>query len=291
MARAAVLGRLSVASTGPAGTGPDTNRPPGEVGDERSSAAAADASTAPRPSSPVGIPWRVAMVAALRDETSTARTLVLDVPGWPGHLAGQHVDVRLTAPDGYRAVRSYSLASVAAGERIEITVEPIVDGEVSPYLAQVASVGDPLEVRGPIGGWFTWRPSQVESVQLVAGGSGVVPLMAMIRGQSASGNGEPFRLLYSARRPDLVIYRDELTSRAAAGLPVTYAYTRQVPSGWSRPPGRIDAELLAMSTFAADVMPTCYICGPTAFVEAAADLFLAAGHQPSRVRTERFGGP
>lgn len=238
--------------------------------------------------------WRVATVAAVRDETATARTLVLDVPGWPGHLAGQHVDVRLTAPDGYTAVRSYSLASEPAGERIEITVEPVHDGEVSPYLAQVAAVGDPLEVRGPVGGWFTWdpaRPGRTEPVQLVGGGSGVVPLMAMVRAWASAGAPAPFRLLYSTRRPDTVIYRDELARRAVAGLPVDYAYTRVTPPDWPRPPGHVDAGLLAATTFPPDVAPTCYVCGPTGFVEAVADLLLAAGHDAARVRTERFGGP
>jgi len=235
--------------------------------------------------------WRVATVAAVRDETATARTLELDVPGWPGHLAGQHVDVRLTAPDGYTAVRSYSIASEVAGDRIEITVERIRDGEVSPYLAQVASVGNPLEVRGPIGGWFTWRPGQDEPVQLVAGGSGVVPLMAMVRARAAAAASAPVRLLYSTRRPDTVIYRDELARRAAAGLPVDYAYTRVTPPDWPRPPRRVDAALLAAATLAPDVQPTCYVCGPTAFVETIADLLLATGHDAARVRTERFGGP
>jgi len=234
--------------------------------------------------------WRVATVAAVRDETSTARTLVLDVPGWPGHDAGQHVDVRLTAPDGYTAVRSYSIASVADGERIEITVEQVMDGEVSSYLAGVASVGDPLEVRGPIGGWFVWRAAQTEPVQLVAGGSGVVPLMAMVRARSAAGSGVPFRLLYSTRRPESVIYRDELQGRASDGLPLEYAYTRAAPDGWPRPPGRLDASLLAAATFPPADRPTCYVCGPTPFVETVADLLIAAGHDAGRVRTERFGG-
>ena len=240
---------------------------------------------------PATLTWRVATVAALRDETATARTLGLDVPGWPGHLAGQHVDVRLTAADGYTAVRSYSIASDAAGDRIEITVERIRDGEVSPYLAQAAAVGIPLEVRGPIGGWFTWRPDQSEPVQLVAGGSGVVPLMAMVRAHAAAGSATPIRLLYSPRRPDTVIYRDELARRAGAGRPVDFAYTRVTPPGWARPPGRVDAALLAATTFAPDVAPTCYVCGPTAFVETIADLLLATGHDAARVRTERFGGP
>jgi ferredoxin-NADP reductase len=234
--------------------------------------------------------WRVATVAEVREETSTARTLVLDVPSWPGHDAGQHVDVRLTAADGYTAVRSYSIASTVDGDRVEITVEQVVDGEVSSYLAGVAAVGDPLEVRGPIGGWFVWRPAQVEPVQLVAGGSGVVPLMAMVRARAATGSAAPLRLLYSTRRPESVIYRDELARRAADGLPLTYAYTRATPANWPRPPGRIDASLLAASTFPPAERPTCYVCGPTPFVEVVADLLIAAGHDADRVRTERFGG-
>jgi ferredoxin-NADP reductase len=252
MARAAVLGRLSV---------------------------------------PVALAWRVATVAALRDETATARTLTLDAAGWSGHVAGQHVDIRLTAPDGYTAVRSYSIASVAAGDRIEVTVEQVVDGEVSPYLARVVGVGDPLEVRGPVGGWFTWRAAQSEPVQLVAGGSGVVPLMAMLRARASAGSSAPFQLLYSARRPESVIYRDELERRVADGLALTYAYTRAAPEGWPRAPARVDAALLAKVTYAPALHPTCYVCGPTAFVETVADLLVAAGHDARRVRTERFGGP
>jgi len=234
--------------------------------------------------------WRVATVSAVRVETATARTLVLDVAGWPGHDAGQHVDVRLTAPDGYTAVCSYSIASVVDGDRIEITVEQVMDGEVSSYLAGVAGVGDQLEVRGPIGGWFAWRPAQAEPVQLIGGGSGVVPLMAMVRARAAASSSAPFRLLYSTRRPQSVIYRSELDERAADGLPLTLVYTRSIPPGWARPPGRIDAALLASTTFAPDEAPTCYVCGPTPFVEVVADQLLAAGHDPARVRTERFGG-
>lgn len=239
----------------------------------------------------MSLAWRVATVAALRDETATARTLTLDVPGWPGHVAGQHVDIRLTAPDGYTAVRSYSIASVADGDAVEVTVEQVVDGEVSPYLARVVGVGDPLEVRGPVGGWFTWRPVQSEPVQLVAGGSGIVPLMAMLRARSAAESSAPFRLLYSTRRPASVIYRDELGRGAADGLTLDFAYTRAVPEGWPRPPARVDATLLKAVTFAPDAQPTCYVCGPTAFVETVADLLVAAGHDSRRVRTERFGGP
>jgi ferredoxin-NADP reductase len=155
--------------------------------------------------------WRVGTVVALHDETATARTITLEFPGWPGHVAGQHVDVRLTAPDGYSAVRSYSVASAPNSDgRIQITVERLPNGEVSPYLTQEVMVGDRLEVRGPIGGWFVWRTQQTEPVQLVAGGSGIVPLMAMIRSRAAAGSRAPFRLLYSVREPGAVFYRDEI---------------------------------------------------------------------------------
>jgi len=155
--------------------------------------------------------WHVGTVIALRDETATARTITLEVPDWPGHVAGQHVDVRLTAPDGYSAVRSYSIASAPSDERrLEITVERLLNGEVSPYLTQELAAGDRLELRGPIGGWFVWRTQQTEPIQLVAGGSGIVPLMAMIRSRVAAASTAPFRLLYSVREPEAVLYRDEL---------------------------------------------------------------------------------
>jgi ferredoxin-NADP reductase len=237
--------------------------------------------------------WRVGRVVALRDETSTARSVVLDVPGWPGHVAGQHLDVRLTAPDGYSAVRSFSMATEEDGDLVEITVDRVPDGEVSPYLSQVLAVGDPLEVRGPIGGWFVWRPDQDGPVQLLAGGSGIVPLRAMLRarGRAAAAQRAPMRLLYSVRRPEAVLYRDELVmlSGSADGVRVDYTYTRQAPPGWPHPPGRLDAATLARSAFAPAQEPTCYVCGPTGFVEAAADLLAAAGHPPARIRTERFG--
>ena len=237
--------------------------------------------------------WRVATVTALREETATARTLVLKVPGWPGHDAGQHVDVRLTAPDGYTAVRSYSIASsglAADAELIELTVDRVPDGEVSPYLTQIISVGDPLELRGPLGGWFVWRPAQQEPVQLVAGGSGLVPLMAMLRARADAGSQAPFRLLYSVRRPESILYAGEVDRLGDGnGLAVTYAFTRVAPPGSARPPGRLDAALVAESAWPVDTVPTCYVCGPTPFVEAAADLLIDAGHDPARIRTERFG--
>jgi ferredoxin-NADP reductase len=235
--------------------------------------------------------WRIATVVALRDQSPTARSIVLDVPGWPGHVAGQHVDVRLTAPDGYTAVRSYSIASAADGDRIELTVEQLPDGEVSPYLATELVVGDAIEVRGPIGGWFVWRPDQREPVQLVAGGSGVVPLVAIARAHANVGSDAPIRLLYSVRDPASVLHGGELGELATRddGLILTYTFTRHVPPGWDRPPGRVDVDLLADSTWPPELAPTCYVCGPTGFVERVADLLVEAGHDPARVRTERFG--
>src|SRR5499427_10617887 len=178
--------------------------------------------------------WRVGKVVALHDETASVRTISLEVPDWPGHVAGQHVDVRLTAPDGYSAVRSYSIASAPSQRRIEITVERLPGGELSPYLTQQVIVGDRLELRGPIGGWFVWRAQQTEPVQLIAGGSGIVPLMAMIRSGAAAGSTAPFRLLYSVREPGAVWYRDELEALSARDdrVSVTYAYTRAVPKDW-----------------------------------------------------------
>jgi len=233
--------------------------------------------------------WRAATVSAVRRESATARTLTLDVPGWPGHLPGQHVDLRLTAEDGYTATRAYSLASAAEGMRIKVTVEQVPDGEVSPYLTTQAAPGDRMEIRGPVGGWFVWRTDQSGPVQLVGGGSGVVPLMAIIRGRSGSGADVPMRLLYSVRDPSAVLYGEELAAAADRGVRVDVLYTRDAPPGWSRPPGRIDHRLLADVTVAPAERPTCYVCGPTAFVETVAELLVRVGHDPSRIRTERFG--
>jgi ferredoxin-NADP reductase len=237
------------------------------------------------------VTWRVAVVEALREETSTARTLAIRVPGWPGHQAGQHVDVRLTAPDGYTAVRSYSIASAPAGDLVELTVELVEDGEVSPYLTQEVVVGDRFEVRGPVGGWFVWRREQSEPVQLIAGGSGIVPLMSILRVRGDAGSRAPARLLYSVRSPKAAYYAEELRrrERSDAELAVTLAYTRSTPPTWPRPPGRIDADLIAEATWPADGHPTCYVCGPTGFVERVAGLLVDAGHDPATIRTERFG--
>jgi ferredoxin-NADP reductase len=238
------------------------------------------------------VTWRSAAVIGLHDETATARTLALAVRNWPGHVAGQHVDVRLTAPDGYSAVRSYSIASAPSSDgRIEITVERLPNGEVSPYLAQEVMVGDDLELRGPIGGWFVWRRDQTEPIQLVAGGSGIVPLMAMVRSRASAGSSAPFRLLYSVREPETVFYRDELRALSSQGdsVVITYAYTRVTPKDWPRPAGRIDAELIASGTWPSNLRPSSYVCGPTSFVEHTTDLLIAAGHDRERIRTERFG--
>ena len=226
-----------------------------------------------------------------RQETETARTLVLEVAGWPGHLGGQHVDVRLTAPDGYQAVRSYSLAAPADGDRIELTVQRVADGEVSPYLTAGLELGEAVEVRGPAGGWFVWRPTDVEPVLLVAGGAGVVPLMAMIRARRAAASRVPFRLLYSVRSPEHVYYPDELRLRAPgdAGVDATLLYTRASPAGFGRPPGRLSVADLSSESWPSDVEPSCFVCGPTPFVEHAADVLVALGHDPRRVKTERFG--
>jgi ferredoxin-NADP reductase len=232
--------------------------------------------------------WRAATLVERRDETAAARTLVFDVPGWPGHLAGQHVDVRLTAEDGYSTQRSYSLASAPDGDRIELTVQTVPDGEISPYLADDLAVGDAVELRGPVGGWFVWRPEQREPVLLLAGGSGVVPLMAMIRTRRAVGSRAPFRLLYSVRTPEDRMYLTELR-RGDPGLDTTFLYTRKAPDGWPRQPGRLTRDDAAAAGWPADFTPTVYVCGPTGFVEHAANLLLDLGHDPDLIRTERFG--
>ena len=235
--------------------------------------------------------WYTATVLERREESKTARTLVLEVPQWPGHDAGQHVDVRLRADDGYTAVRSYSIANAAQDERLELTVEELPDGEVSPYLVETIAPGDRLEIRGPVGGWFVWKPASEGPVQLVAGGSGIVPLMSMIRTRARTRNHAPFRLLYSVRAPEAAIYAAELERSALedAGLGVTFAYTRAAPPGWLRPASRIDAALIADVAFTAQRAPQCYVCGPTPFVEAMARLLGEAGYDASRIKTERFG--
>jgi ferredoxin-NADP reductase len=235
--------------------------------------------------------WALARVEQVRTQTPSARTLRLAVPGWTGHLPGQHVDVRLTAPDGYTATRSYSIASAPHDGSLEIAVEQVPDGEVSPYLVQVATVGDQFEVRGPLGGWFVWREQQPEPLQLIGGGSGVVPLMSMVRTHGSARSTAPVRLLYSVRDPSSVYFRDELDRRAAeqSGLEVSYAFTRRAPSGWDGVVGRVDAARLVGWAWPPDRRPATFVCGPTGFVEAVADLLVLAGHDARRIRTERFG--
>jgi ferredoxin-NADP reductase len=236
--------------------------------------------------------WRAATVTEVRVETPSTRTLVLDVPDWPGHLPGQHVDVRLTAEDGYRAQRSYSIASAWAGGPVELTVQRLDDGEVSPYLTDVLRPGDQVELRGPVGGWFVWHAARPAPVLLIAGGSGVVPLMAMIRARDAAGARQPFRLIYSVRTPQDACFAAELGRRARDdhGLDVHFVYTRKTPDRWPTPPGRIDVAAIASFGWPPDFEPDCFVCGPTAFVETVADILVALGHDPSRIRTERFGG-
>jgi ferredoxin-NADP reductase len=241
------------------------------------------------------IEWRMAEVLDIRSETSTVKTLVLRVPEWPGHLPGEHVDVRLTAEDGYQAQRSYSIASAPDAERIELTVERLADGEVSPYLTDELRAGDPLELRGPIGGYFVWTVADGGPLFLVAGGSGIVPLMAMLRHRAAAGSEiarrTPAVLLYSSRSYEQIIYRAELEQLASAGdgLQVTHTLTRAAPVDWSGRQGRIDRKQLAATAPSPAEHPHIYICGPTPLVETAANLLVELGHDPARVRTERFG--
>ena len=224
---------------------------------------------------------------SVRPETPGAHTVVLDVPGWPGHLAGQHVDVRLTAEDGYQAQRSYSIASAPEDARLALTIERLDDGEVSPYLAGELRTGDEFEIRGPVGGHFTWRVQDGGPLLLVAGGSGVVPLMAMLRHRAAQGSEVDARLLLSARGVGDIFYRDELS--ALDGVRVSYTLTRERPPDWHGYDRRVDAEMLADVGPPASEDPRIFVCGPTAFVEQAAESLLSLGHDPGVIRTERFG--
>lgn len=234
--------------------------------------------------------WLPARVEAATQSTSHARILTLRVPGWRGNLPGQHLDVRLTAEDGYQAARSYSIASSGQGHLVELGVDRIVDGEVSPYLVDVAEPGDALEVKGPFGRAFVWHEDDPSPVQLIAGGSGVVPLIAMARARAASPSAAPFRLLVSVRTPADAMFREELETLEHPGIELTWVYTREAPAAWRGRVGRISADELAATTWSPAVRPLVYICGPTGFVEAAATAMVAHGHEMSRVRTERFGG-
>lgn len=246
--------------------------------------------------------WQVATLVDAWEESPSARTLVLEVPAWPGHLAGQHVDLRLTAPDGYTAERSYSIGSAAtraslpddgSPARVEVTVQRVPDGEVSTYLTDVFAVGDAIELRGPVGGWFVWSPEHDAGtpVLLAAGGSGLVPLMAMLRTRRDAGDRTPFRLVYSVRRPEDRLYVADLDRLAAAhdGLDTQVVFTRSAPLGAMRGPGRLERRDLAAWGWPAEIEPACFVCGPTGFVEAVARQLVSLGHDPARVKTERFG--
>jgi ferredoxin-NADP reductase len=233
--------------------------------------------------------WRFGEVVSLVDETPSVRSIALDVPGWPGHRPGQHLDVRLTAEDGYRAERSYSIANAPEGERVVLTVERLDDGEVSPYLVDELRPGDELELRGPVGGYFVWDGGD-GPLLLVGGGSGVVPLASIARHRAAIGSDVPARLLLSSRTLADVIYRSELDSLASSsGLGVVHTLTRERPPGWAGRTGRVDRALLEEVAWPASERPLTFVCGPTGFVEAVAESLVGLGHDPARIRTERFG--
>jgi len=243
---------------------------------------------------PPRLEWRVAKVVGVRDETPRTRTLVLDVPGWPGHRAGQHVDVRLVAEDGYQAQRSYSIASPPESANIELTVECIKDAEVSPYLHDVLQIGDGVEIRGPIGGYFVWGAQQSGPLLLIAGGSGIVPLMSMLRHRAsldaAARAGSPVHLLYSARTPDDIIYREELEAVGnSPDVSVFVTLTREAPTDWTGYRRRIDRAMLEEVAWPPGQDVRAFVCGPTPLVEAAANLLVDIGYDATRVRTERFG--
>jgi ferredoxin-NADP reductase len=237
---------------------------------------------------PRRLTWDVATVTAVTRETPSVRTIGLDVRSWPGHRAGQHLDVRLTAEDGYSAERSYSIAS-AADDPVAITVERLDDGEVSPYLTEELRTGDQLEIRGPVGGYFAWDTADGGPLLLVGGGSGIVPLRAIVRQREHSGSDVPVRLLYSARTLAELIYRDEL-DRRQDGVEIIYTLTREQPVGWTGYARRVDRALLAETAWPAGKNPLAFVCGPTSFVETVAEGLVALGYEPGRIKTERFGG-
>lgn len=233
--------------------------------------------------------WHVGSVVSTTAETSSARSIILDVPGWGGNIAGQHADVRLTAENGYQAVRSYSLASAGPGDRVQLAVDRLATGEVSPYLVDEIRPGDQIELRGPLGGWFIWQPILTTPVQLIGGGSGIVPLMAMIRAHRAAESQAPFKLLYSLRSADDAFFRSELEA-PTANLEVSWLFTRHPPEGCMRPAGRISVADLDELSFPAALSPAVFVCGPTGFVETVASALVELGHPAALVKTERFGG-
>ena len=239
---------------------------------------------------PRRLTWETGTVVQLVDETARTKSILLDVPDWAGHRAGQHVDLRLTAEDGYQAERSYSIASAPEDDQVALTVERIDDGEVSPYLTDELRPGDTLELRGPIGGYFVWEEKLGGPLLLIGGGSGVVPLRAMLRHHLATAGDVRLRLLYSARTLADLIYREELTRMIDDdGLDIRFTLTREQPAGWSGYARRIDVPMLSEIAFPSEERPLTYICGPTSFVETAASGLVELGHDPSTIRTERFG--
>lgn len=240
--------------------------------------------------------WHVATVSDARPETSNARRIVLDIPDWPGNEAGQHVDIRLTAEDGYQASRSYSIASSGQARSIELAVDRVPTGEVSPFLVDDLAVGDALEVRGPLGGWFVWRPGEASDrpVQLIAGGSGIVPLAAIVRAHRSAADATPFRLLYAVRTPDDAFFREELATESddtgSGAVRVDFVYSRRTPDGFPRPAGRLTRDLLGELVLPPGQNPRVYVCGSTPFVEQVLSWLRELGHNVDDVRAERFGG-
>ena len=236
--------------------------------------------------------WQVATATLFRQETARVRSITFETTAWPGHMAGQHVDIRLTADDGYQAERSYSIASPAGcGPRVELTVERISDGEVSPFLTEELRAGDAIELRGPIGGYFAWETGITSPLMLIAGGSGVVPLMSMLRTRYQAGSKVRAKLLYSSRSAEEIIYRDELDRLAAIrdGLSLVHTLTRGAPAGWKGQTRRVDRDMLAEYGFQPAEKPQIFVCGPTSFVETVADQLVGLGHDESAIKTERFG--
>lgn len=245
--------------------------------------------------------WHVGTVVAAHRETPNASRLELDVDGWPGNAAGQHLDVRLTAPDGYTATRSYSIASSGPTQRVVLAVDKLPDGEVSPFLVDEVRAGDMLEVHGPLGAFFVWEPAdhsapgglngRARPVQLIAGGSGVVPLYAMAQAHDDARDLTPFRMLYSVRTTDDVYFADELLAlEASDAFRLDLVYTRRAPDGWPTPVGRISREALEAAVIPATEHPLVYVCGSTGFVERVASWLIELGHDPRSIRTERYGG-